>query len=149
MAYLLSRLFQKLQSWFQLPDGNWELAKILTTSGTELVISLSDEKVSSLMLILSIYLNLTGTLCILIIFQLLGSKGEWWYSDTCKSWYPWWCWWSYAIKLSKWAISFTQSSVQIWPGYDICKHKHAFSCLSIILILTLVVYLIMMWPCTY
>ncbi|KAL1832690.1 hypothetical protein ACET3Z_002341 [Daucus carota] len=36
---------KKLQSWFQLPDGNWELAKILTTSGTELVISLSDEKV--------------------------------------------------------------------------------------------------------
>lgn len=36
---------KKLHSWFQLPDGNWELAKILTTSGTQLVISLSDEKV--------------------------------------------------------------------------------------------------------
>ncbi|KAL7001573.1 Myosin-1, partial [Sarracenia purpurea var. burkii] len=38
-------LFQKLQSWFQLPDGNWELGKILSTSGTESVISLSEGKV--------------------------------------------------------------------------------------------------------
>ncbi|PNY11129.1 myosin-J heavy chain-like protein [Trifolium pratense] len=32
-------------SWFQLPNGNWELAKIITTSGTESVISLPDGKV--------------------------------------------------------------------------------------------------------
>ncbi|KAL5543073.1 hypothetical protein UlMin_010783 [Ulmus minor] len=36
---------KKLQSWFQLPNGNWGLAKILSTSGTESVISLPDEKV--------------------------------------------------------------------------------------------------------
>ncbi|XP_004498109.1 myosin-1-like [Cicer arietinum] len=36
---------KKLQSWFQLPNGNWELAKIITTSGAELVISLPDGKV--------------------------------------------------------------------------------------------------------
>ncbi|XP_021896862.1 myosin-1 isoform X2 [Carica papaya] len=36
---------KKLQSWFQLPNGNWELGKILTTSGTESVISLPLEKV--------------------------------------------------------------------------------------------------------
>ncbi|XP_061352348.1 myosin-1-like isoform X2 [Gastrolobium bilobum] len=36
---------KKLQSWFQLPNGNWELGKILTTSGTESVISLPDGKV--------------------------------------------------------------------------------------------------------
>ncbi|CAL0300500.1 unnamed protein product [Lupinus luteus] len=37
---------KKLQSWFQLSNGNWELVKIITTSGTESVISLSDGKVS-------------------------------------------------------------------------------------------------------
>ncbi|KAL7149705.1 hypothetical protein ABFS83_05G058600 [Erythranthe nasuta] len=36
---------KKLQSWFQLPDGNWELATILQTSGNESLISLADEKV--------------------------------------------------------------------------------------------------------
>ncbi|KAK7308314.1 hypothetical protein VNO77_41916 [Canavalia gladiata] len=36
---------KKLQSWFQLPNGNWELGKIITTSGTESVISLPDGKV--------------------------------------------------------------------------------------------------------
>ncbi|KAF1878464.1 hypothetical protein Lal_00047133 [Lupinus albus] len=39
-------VFQKLQSWFQLSNGNWELVKIITTSGTESVITLSDGKVS-------------------------------------------------------------------------------------------------------
>ncbi|GFS39645.1 P-loop containing nucleoside triphosphate hydrolases superfamily protein [Actinidia rufa] len=36
---------KKLQSWFQLPNGNWELGKILSTSGTESVISLLEGKV--------------------------------------------------------------------------------------------------------
>ncbi|KAJ4710499.1 myosin 1 [Melia azedarach] len=36
---------KKLQSWVQLPDGNWELGKILSTSGTESVISLPEGKV--------------------------------------------------------------------------------------------------------
>ncbi|KAJ6774895.1 P-LOOP NUCLEOSIDE TRIPHOSPHATE HYDROLASE SUPERFAMILY PROTEIN [Salix purpurea] len=36
---------KKLQSWFQLPNGNWELGKILSTSGTESVISPPDGKV--------------------------------------------------------------------------------------------------------
>nr|XP_027095325.1 myosin-1-like [Coffea arabica]XP_027095326.1 myosin-1-like [Coffea arabica] len=36
---------KKLQSWFQLPDGNWELGTILSTSGAEVVISLSGEKI--------------------------------------------------------------------------------------------------------
>ncbi|WOH07497.1 hypothetical protein DCAR_0726927 [Daucus carota subsp. sativus] len=36
---------KKLQSWFQLPDGKWELAMILSTSGTESVVTLSGEKV--------------------------------------------------------------------------------------------------------
>ncbi|CAJ1933000.1 unnamed protein product [Sphenostylis stenocarpa] len=36
---------KKLQSWCQLPNGNWELAKIITTSGSESIISLSDGKV--------------------------------------------------------------------------------------------------------
>ncbi|XP_030508063.1 myosin-1 isoform X2 [Cannabis sativa] len=40
-----SLLFQKLQSWFQLPSGRWELAKTLSISGTESVIALPDEKV--------------------------------------------------------------------------------------------------------
>ncbi|XP_047322809.1 myosin-1-like [Impatiens glandulifera] len=35
----------KLQCWFQFPDGNWELGKIQSTSGTESVISFSDGKV--------------------------------------------------------------------------------------------------------
>ncbi|KAG4906162.1 hypothetical protein JHK86_054646 [Glycine max] len=35
----------KLQSWFQLPNGNWELGKIITTSGNESIISLFDGKV--------------------------------------------------------------------------------------------------------
>ncbi|XP_062115971.1 myosin-1-like isoform X2 [Humulus lupulus] len=41
----LSRLLVKLQSWFQCPNGKWELAKILSISGTESVIALPDEKV--------------------------------------------------------------------------------------------------------
>ncbi|KAG6708085.1 hypothetical protein I3842_06G062200 [Carya illinoinensis] len=36
---------KKLQSWIQLPNGNWELGKILSTSATESVISLPDGKV--------------------------------------------------------------------------------------------------------
>ncbi|KAM6566645.1 hypothetical protein CsatA_025773 [Cannabis sativa] len=36
---------KKLQSWFQLPSGRWELAKTLSISGTESVIGLPDEKV--------------------------------------------------------------------------------------------------------
>ncbi|KAL0707136.1 hypothetical protein Bca4012_073562 [Brassica carinata] len=34
-----------LQSWVQLPNGNWELGKILSTSGEESVISLPEGKV--------------------------------------------------------------------------------------------------------
>ena len=45
LNYLIS-LFQKVQSWFQLPSGNWELGRIMLTSGTESVISLPDGKVS-------------------------------------------------------------------------------------------------------
>ncbi|XP_055962017.1 myosin-1-like isoform X2 [Mercurialis annua] len=40
-----SLLFQKLQAWFQLPNGDWHLGKIISTSETESVISLSDGKV--------------------------------------------------------------------------------------------------------
>ncbi|XP_019460646.1 PREDICTED: myosin-1-like [Lupinus angustifolius] len=36
---------KKLQSWFQLPNGHWELGKIITSSGTESVISLPDGQV--------------------------------------------------------------------------------------------------------
>ncbi|KAA3462498.1 myosin-1-like isoform X2 [Gossypium australe] len=36
---------KKVQSWFQLPNGNWELARIVKTAGSESVISLSDGKV--------------------------------------------------------------------------------------------------------
>lgn len=36
---------KKLRSWFQLPNGNWELGKILSISGTESVISLPEGKV--------------------------------------------------------------------------------------------------------
>lgn len=34
-----------LQSWFKLPNGNWDLVKILSTTGTESVVSLTDGKV--------------------------------------------------------------------------------------------------------
>lgn len=36
---------KKLQSWFQSPNGNWELVKILSTTGAESVISLPEGKV--------------------------------------------------------------------------------------------------------
>jgi myosin-5 len=36
---------KKLQSWLQLSNGDWELVKIISTSGTESVISLPDGKV--------------------------------------------------------------------------------------------------------
>ncbi|KAG5077339.1 hypothetical protein JHK82_056034 [Glycine max] len=45
LSYFGSLLFQKLQSWLQLPNGDWELVKIITTSGAESVISLPDGKV--------------------------------------------------------------------------------------------------------
>ncbi|GAA0155375.1 actin binding motor protein [Lithospermum erythrorhizon] len=35
----------KVQSWFQLPDGNWDLVSIIKTSGNESLIKLSEEKV--------------------------------------------------------------------------------------------------------
>ncbi|MBA0586481.1 hypothetical protein Gorai_017223 [Gossypium raimondii] len=36
---------KKVQSWFQLPNGNWELGKIISSSGTESVISFPEGKV--------------------------------------------------------------------------------------------------------
>ncbi|VFQ75002.1 unnamed protein product [Cuscuta campestris] len=36
---------KKVYSWFQLSNGNWELASIISTSGTESVISLPEGKV--------------------------------------------------------------------------------------------------------
>ncbi|KAK8558844.1 hypothetical protein V6N12_042137 [Hibiscus sabdariffa] len=36
---------KKVQSWFQLPNGNWELGRIMSTSGMESVISLPAGKV--------------------------------------------------------------------------------------------------------
>jgi len=36
---------KKLQYWFQLPNGDWELGKMLSTSGNESVISLPEGKV--------------------------------------------------------------------------------------------------------
>ncbi|CAA2978600.1 myosin-1 [Olea europaea subsp. europaea] len=36
---------KKLTSWFQLPDGNWELGTILPTSGNETLISFAEGKV--------------------------------------------------------------------------------------------------------
>ncbi|KAJ0039222.1 hypothetical protein Pint_23231 [Pistacia integerrima] len=36
---------KKLQSWLQLPNGNWELVKIVSTSGNESVVSLPEGKV--------------------------------------------------------------------------------------------------------
>ncbi|KAK9044068.1 hypothetical protein V6N11_072388 [Hibiscus sabdariffa] len=36
---------KKVQSWFQLQNGNWELGRIMSTSGTESVISLPGGKV--------------------------------------------------------------------------------------------------------
>ncbi|KAJ8770010.1 hypothetical protein K2173_009093 [Erythroxylum novogranatense] len=39
---------KKVQSWFQLPNGDWALGKILETSGSETVISLPDDKVLKL-----------------------------------------------------------------------------------------------------
>ncbi|KAK4743021.1 hypothetical protein SAY87_001022 [Trapa incisa] len=36
---------KKVQSWFQLPHGDWELVKILSSSASESVISLSEGKV--------------------------------------------------------------------------------------------------------
>lgn len=36
---------KKLTSWFQLPDGNWELGTILPTSGNETLISIAEGKV--------------------------------------------------------------------------------------------------------
>ncbi|KAA3482636.1 myosin-1-like isoform X1 [Gossypium australe] len=36
---------KKVQSWFQLPNGKWELGKIISSSGTESVISFPEGKV--------------------------------------------------------------------------------------------------------
>ncbi|XP_015577619.1 myosin-1 [Ricinus communis] len=36
---------KKIQSWFQLPNGDWHLGRTISTSGIESVILLSDEKV--------------------------------------------------------------------------------------------------------
>lgn len=58
-----SLLFQKLQSWIQLPNGNWELGKILATSATESIISLPDGKVSEILGI------------VIFFFFLISSQG--------------------------------------------------------------------------
>lgn len=47
-------MFQKLTSWFQLPDGKWELGTILPTSGNEKLISLAEGKVSAIFHFLNI-----------------------------------------------------------------------------------------------
>ncbi|MBA0631756.1 hypothetical protein Godav_000600, partial [Gossypium davidsonii] len=36
---------KKVQCWFQHPNGNWELGRVISTSGTDSVISLPDGKV--------------------------------------------------------------------------------------------------------
>ncbi|GMG98915.1 hypothetical protein Nepgr_000755 [Nepenthes gracilis] len=36
---------KNLQSWYQLQNGNWELVRILSTSGTEVIVSLPEGKV--------------------------------------------------------------------------------------------------------
>ncbi|CAO2814085.1 unnamed protein product [Amaranthus hypochondriacus] len=36
---------KSVQTWYQLPDGNWELGKIISASGTESIISLPEGKV--------------------------------------------------------------------------------------------------------
>lgn len=78
-------VFQKTQSWFQLPDGNWELGTILQTSANESVISLAQGKVST---------NLVFPHCIFVscnlaffskYFPHLGSESEFRSSDTSKS----------------------------------------------------------------
>nr|GMD15005.1 myosin-1-like [Ipomoea batatas] len=38
---------KKVRSWLQLPDGNWQLVTIISTSGTESVISFSDGRVQN------------------------------------------------------------------------------------------------------
>ena len=38
--------FQVLQFWVQLPSGNWELGKVLSTSGEESVVKLPEGNVS-------------------------------------------------------------------------------------------------------
>ncbi|XP_040861950.1 myosin-1 isoform X2 [Glycine max] len=45
MIQILMVQKKKLQSWLQLPNGDWELVKIITTSGDESVISLPNGKV--------------------------------------------------------------------------------------------------------
>ncbi|KAL0296485.1 UNVERIFIED_CONTAM: Myosin-1 [Sesamum radiatum] len=45
MSIMACLVINKLQSWFQLPDGNWELGTILQTSGNESLISLAEGKV--------------------------------------------------------------------------------------------------------
>ncbi|RRT69382.1 hypothetical protein B296_00025389, partial [Ensete ventricosum] len=44
--FCLSLLFQKLEAWCQLSNGDWALGTILSSSGSESVISLSDGGVS-------------------------------------------------------------------------------------------------------
>lgn len=39
-------LFQVLQFWVQLPSGNWELGKVLSTSGEESVVKLPEGNVN-------------------------------------------------------------------------------------------------------
>lgn len=73
----LSLLFQKLQSWFQLPNGYWQLGKIISTSGTESVISLSDGKVSVLFeYFLRHFYIAFGYLINFLLFSIIGFKGE-------------------------------------------------------------------------
>lgn len=38
--------YQVLQFWVQLTNGNWELGKILSTSGEESVVAIPEGKVS-------------------------------------------------------------------------------------------------------
>lgn len=42
-------IIQKQHAWFQAPDGNWELARIISVTGDESLISFAEGKVSDLM----------------------------------------------------------------------------------------------------
>ena len=46
-------ILQKIQSWVQLPDGNWELGTVIQTTGNNSVITLPEGKVSNIFFLLS------------------------------------------------------------------------------------------------
>ena len=116
-------MLQKHRVFCQLPNGDWALCTVITTSGDESVLKVPEGKVSYLKSAWKILLSLWNYYSLTPLLPIEASKIENGEPSTCKSWNSWWSGWSYAAELSKWAICAVQLAVQIFTRHDLCEDR--------------------------